>query len=295
MTRRRRVALAPLLVAIAVVAGCGHDRNETHLHTEATSLGQPDEVIAGPQGRIPQFVVECHFSHAATDDPIVYPGQPGQSHLHMFFGNTDVDAFTQVDSLVDGETTCDDPADTAAYWAPALMRGPEVLTPIKSVAYYRPGLGVPPQEVQAYPPGLVMIAGNAGARGEQPLSIVAWGCGRGINRQVLPPECPQGQHLELILTFPDCWDGTSLDSADHYSHVAYSSGGQCPAGYPVPMPQLQFVVQYPVWGSTAGLTLASGGLTTGHADFMNGWDQAALEREVRLCLHREVVCGLSSQ
>ena len=24
----------------------------------------------------------------AKDDPLVYPGQPGVSHLHQFFGNT---------------------------------------------------------------------------------------------------------------------------------------------------------------------------------------------------------------
>ena len=51
---------------------------------------------------------------------------------------------------------------------------------------------------------------------------------------------------------------------------------------------------HPAWGPTDGLLLASGGVLTGHADFMNGWDQAALEQEVRLCLHRKVVCGITS-
>ncbi|HQZ33220.1 MAG TPA: DUF1996 domain-containing protein [Ilumatobacteraceae bacterium] len=296
---RPRTAAIALVAAVLTVSGCAGDSGDVgasgmKAHTDATSLGQPDRVIAGPQGRTPQFLVECMYSHSASDDPIVYPGKPGQSHLHEFFGNTEVNAFTTVGSLLSGGTTCDQPLDKAAYWAPALMRGPEVLTPVKSTAYYRPGEGVPPASVQPFPVGLVMIGGNSGATGEQPISIVAWGCGAGIERAVLPPECVEGRDLRLLVTFPDCWDGSHLDSADHHGHVAYSSGGVCPDGFAVPIPQLQFSVEYPVWGSTAGVALASGGLTTGHADFMNGWDQAKLTSEVELCLHREVVCGVAS-
>ncbi len=294
----RTVAIA-LVAAVLAISGCAGDTGGTLAgamkgHTDATSLGQPDRAIAGPQGATPQFLVECLHSHTASDDPIVYPGRPGQSHLHEFFGNTDVNAYTTVASLASGGTTCDQPLDRAAYWAPALMRGAEVLTPVKSTAYYRPGEGVPATSVQPFPVGLEMIAGNSGATGEQPLSIVAWGCGAGIERAVLPPVCAQGRDLRLLVTFPDCWNGSDLDSHDHHAHVAYSAGGVCPDGFAVSIPQLQFSVEYPVWGSTAGLTLASGGLTTGHADFMNGWDQAKLTSEVELCLHREVVCGVAS-
>ncbi|MGB8858550.1 MAG: DUF1996 domain-containing protein [Ilumatobacteraceae bacterium] len=295
--RGRRSRRWPAVVALgllAVACSDGGRQSAPHAPTDATSLGQPDEPIAGPQGGTPQFLVECLYSHSGSDDPIVFPGQPGQSHLHVFFGNTNVDAFTTIASLAGGETTCDQPLDKAAYWAPALLRGPEVLTPVKSTAYYRPGADVDPTAVQPFPAGLVMIGGNSGATGEQPLSIVAWGCGAGIERAVLPPECSEGRDLRLMITFPDCWDGVNLDSADHHAHVAYSSQGACPDGYPVPVPQLQFSVEYPVWGSTEGLLLASGGLTTGHADFMNGWDQAKLASEVDLCIHREVVCGVAS-
>ena len=279
----------------ATACGDGDDHNASgHAPTDATSLGQPDRPIAGPQGSTPQFVVECLYSHAAADDPIVFPRQPGMSHLHVFFGNTDVDADTTVADLATGDTTCDQPQDRAAYWAPALMRGGEMLTPVKSTAYYRPGQGVEPTSVQPFPEGLVMIGGNAGATGEQPLSIVAWSCGAGIQREVRPPECADGRNLRLLVTFPDCWDGVNLDSADHHAHIAYSSGGVCPDGFPVPIVQLQFSVEYPVSGSTEGLVLASGGVTTGHADFMNGWDQKKLADEVRLCIHREVVCGVAS-
>ena len=259
-----------------------------------TPLGQPDVPIAGPQGAVPQFVVECAFSHAAGDDPIVYPGQPGYSHLHLFFGNTSTDADTTAADLLGGETTCDQPLDTAAYWAPALMRGPEVLRPVKSTAYYRPGLGVDPAAVQPYPHGLMMIAGDHLAAEPQPVSIVAWTCGTGIERAALPPSCDNDRNLRLVVTFPDCWDGERLDSADHRSHVVYSSGGVCPASHPVPVPQLQFSVEYQVQGPVDDLVLSSGGLLSGHADFVNGWDQDKLASEVALCLHRELVCGVAS-
>jgi len=290
------VAVTALLVSCSstgegdATATTGHQ----HVHTDVTSLGQPDRPIAGPQGAVPQFVVECTYAHSAMDDPIVYPGQSGASHRHDFFGNVGVDAFTTVDDLQQHDTTCDQKMDKAAYWAPALLKDGDPLVPVKSTAYYRPGIDVDPTTVQAFPKGLVMVAASAGATKQQPLSIVAWTCGTGIRREPTPPECGQGRNLRLLVTFPDCWDGEHLDSHDHHAHVAYSSKGVCPEGYSVPVPQLQFSVEYPVSGSTAGLELASGGLLTGHADFMNGWDQARLEEEVALCLHRKVVCGITS-
>ena len=119
-----------ILLAAVVLAACsadghashdhGTDGSADHVHPDVTSFGQPDRPVAGPQGSVPQFVVECGFSHTAADDPIVYPGQPGASHLHVFFGNTDVDAHTVAADLPTGGTTCDQPLDRAAYWAPAL-------------------------------------------------------------------------------------------------------------------------------------------------------------------------------
>ena len=273
---------------------CSSDLNADHVHPDVTSFGQPDRPVAGPQGSVPQFVVECGFSHMAADDPIVYPGQPGASHLHVFFGNREVDAHSTAASLLRGTTTCDQSEDLAAYWVPALLRDGEPIDPVKSTAYYRPGLGVDPTSVQAYPAGLQMVAGSAGATSPQPVSKVAWSCGVGIAREATPPACPEGRDLRLIVTFPDCWDGVHLDSDDHHAHVAYSSGGACPPAWPVPVPQLQLSVEYPVTGPTDGLLLASGGLLTGHADFMNGWQQDELERQIAICLHRDVVCGVAS-
>jgi Domain of unknown function (DUF1996) len=64
------------------------------------------------------FVVRCPLSHESSDDPILLPGQAGRSHRHAFFGNTATDASSTVGSLLARSTSCDDPADTAAYWLP---------------------------------------------------------------------------------------------------------------------------------------------------------------------------------
>jgi hypothetical protein len=293
---RRRAAV---LVAVFALVSCAHGTNDEHGagHTHAhldTADGKPDRVIAGPQGGRGQFVVECGFSHVGADDPIVYPGQPGASHEHVFFGNTTTDAVSTLASLDAGDTTCDQHLDRAAYWVPALYDGAAMIEPVKSTAYYRAGLDIDPKAVQPYPSGLMMIAGNAAAQTEQPLEVVAWTCGAGIERSTLPPECPPGRNVRLILTFPDCWDGVRLDSANHIDHVAYSTGGICPSTHPVAVPQLQFSVEYAHTGPTDGLELASGGLLSGHADFMNAWDTEKLADEVSLCLHRDVVCGVTS-
>ena len=96
--------------------------------------------------------------------------------------------------------------------------------------------------------------------------------------------------LRLHVTFPDCWNGKSLDSADHHSHLAYSSLGSCPAGYPVPVPAISVIFHYPTTGGPT-TTLASGGPLTGHADFFNAWDQATLTRLVATCLDALRHCG----
>jgi hypothetical protein len=52
-------------------------------------------------------------------------------------------------------------------------------------------------------------------------------------------------------------------------------------------------IHYPVSGRPE-LLLASGALTTAHADFLNAWDQDKLETEVRLCINRQLTCGVVS-
>jgi hypothetical protein len=216
-------------------------------------------------------------------------------HRHDFFGNESTAADSTYESLVAATTSCQQQLDTAAYWAPALLDATgDPVSPRRAVAYYRAGVGVDPAAVVAYPPGLKMVAGDAAATTAQPVGVVAWGCGAGGRRWAVPPACPGGAALRLVVTFPDCWDGVRLDSDDHRDHVAYSREGRCDASHPVAVPQLQLAIDYPdVDGDRRALTLASGAIETAHADFWNTWDQAKLEDEVELCLRRQLVCSVS--
>jgi len=87
-----------------------------------------------------QFRVACEFSHFAYDDPLLYPDQPGAAHLHMYFGNTDVNAYSNVDTLIDsGSSTCNGKElNRTGYWAPAVIDGSgNARIPERVVVYYK--------------------------------------------------------------------------------------------------------------------------------------------------------------
>jgi hypothetical protein len=251
-------------------------------------------VHRGPQGDSGQFVVKCGFSHAATEDPIVHPGHPGASHRHDFFGNVATGASSTAASLLGGDTTCNVRLDTAAYWAPSLLDHGQPVTPLGSVIYYRPAPGMDPATLVSYPTGLMMVSGDATATAPQPVEIAGWACGASADVRSEPPACDPASPLQVRITFPDCWDGTRLDSSDHRAHVRFSSEGRCPASHAVAMPQLTVTVRYPVSGPGHALELASGSTLSAHADFLNAWDEHALTEQVELCLHRSAVCSLAS-
>lgn len=304
MKRRRLHAPvgAAALVVAALLAGCSHDAPAAHaerdhhdgpVEVEPAGAAAPTRHV-GPQGRSGQFVISCGFSHRAPDDPIVHPRRPGLSHSHDFFGNTTTDADSDLESLLAGGTTCRSRTDTASYWAPTLLADGEPVEPTGSDAYYRAAPGVPPERVQPHPAGLMVVAGDMAATTAQDTDLVGWACGVSARQYSTPPACSPSAPLRAVITFPDCWDGRHLDSADHRSHLANSTAGECPDSHPVHVPQLTFAISYPVWGQRDDLTLSSGSTKSLHADFVNSWDQAELERRVELCVHRDRVCSLAT-
>jgi hypothetical protein len=266
----RRLSKSHLLVLGAFLAA-----GATALPAVAVrAAGEPDPTRF-PGGRY--FVVGCGFSHRNNDDAIAFAGQPGASHNHTYIGNVAVDAATTADSLVGGQSTCGDVGDASAYWVPTLYAGRRALRPLVSVGYYVRRTSGP---VQAFPAGLKMIAGDAKARRPQPLTRVGWACGGfgATPRSAAVPTCPPDRSLHMRVTFPNCWNGRDLDSADHKRHLAYSTSGRCPRSHPVAVPSLVLIFLYP--STEHGRPVQASGRYGTHADFINGWDQDTLERLV---------------
>ena len=99
MTAMRRTTLVLLVSLLAAWPGW-----ISPAHADATTKGG--------------FVVTCRYSHTAQDDPIVYPGQPGASHSHDFFGNESTNAGSTYQTMVEGTSNCGVGRDTAGYWIP---------------------------------------------------------------------------------------------------------------------------------------------------------------------------------
>jgi len=236
------------------------------------------------------FVSRCSFSHRAPDDPIVYPGRPGASHDHTFLGSTTTNASSTEASLRSGATTCKRRGETAAYWVPTLVSGGQPVVPATASVYYRRGTF---DEVKPFPPGFRLIAGSSKATTAQPLSVTRWDCGieAAVAASSEPRACPPGPRtaLRLHVSFPECWDGQNLDSADHRSHMAYDVEGRCPPSHPVSLPEIELIIRYPELKGP--VELSSGGVYSAHADFLNAWEQIRLQGLVTDCLNGLRFCG----
>ncbi len=235
----------------------------------------------GPlRGRGRGLNTSCTVSTIGMFDPIVFPGQSGVGHMHVFFGNTTIDPDSTPASLraanADGTaTTCRNRRDGSAYWVPQLLADGVAVDPVSVVARYRPARGA---ERATFPLDFQVIAGSSRATEQQP--GIGFRClERGASRRlsVTPPTCSDGAMLAGVVRFETCWDGTNASSSDQ-SHVAGRVAGECPATHPISIPSLELTVRYPADGLDHDWTLASGSTVGYHADFVNGWDPRSLRR-----------------
>ena len=257
----------------------------------ALAGGDPERRVSRADLRGVNFVESCRFSHSAPDDPIVFPGKAGASHDHTFVGNRSTNASSTYASLRAARTSCRRAADKAGYWVPTLLQNGTPVFPESATIYYRRGTLA---AVRTFPNNLRMIAGDATAMTPQGMRVTFWSCGAlsGVPPSSTVPTCPdsRGSFLRLHVRFPSCWDGASLDSADHKSHMAYAMGRRCPSTHPVPVPAITQIYRYPTRGGD-GFALASGGQVSAHADFVNAWRPRALRERVDNCLNALVHCA----
>lgn len=203
------------------------------------------------------FRLVCHASHISYDDPIVFPGQPGKSHLHQWFGNDLADANSTYESLrKTGNSTCGNALNRSAYWMPALLNGKGgVIRPDYVSIYYKRRPKTDPLCAKIGKACVDLPRGLRFIFGRNMLDMAALPTGSGYlncdgpgaipghypDIPTAAKNCPIGARLGAVISAPECWDGKNLDSADHRSHVAYSryigqSYAQCDAAHPYVIP-----------------------------------------------------------
>ncbi len=263
-----------------------------------------------------QFRISCEFSHFAYDDPLVYPGKPGASHLHMFWGNTDVNAYSTYDTLINsGSSTCNgQELNRTAYWMPALFDNDgNVRIPMRAIVYYK-GYNRALGRSVVYPPGAAIIA-------KQNLHTVpasqggvafedAYQCadqfrgGRQPQANVIP-NCPGGdvfmKTIELHVKFPNCWNGKDPSNTDNW-RVSLEGDwyiSEC-AGW-ITTPNIEYIIQYQVeeGENTQGWYLSSDVNrktleidtvpgTRLHADWWGGWHEQINQQWLDNCTNYKV-------
>ena len=287
--------------------------------------------LASGTGAIPDHEVDvgafrflCAPSHNAYNDPIVYPGQPGKSHLHTFFGNTLADANSTYASLrTTGDSTCNAVLNRSAYWVPAMMNGAgKVVMPDYLAVYYKRMPSTDPR-CQVYatacvklPRGLRYIFGyNMSDPASTPTDTARrwWNCdgptstsGQFASIAEALRGCKTGDRLGVVLVAPDCWDGKNLDSPDHRSHMAYrtyadgSGRPMCPSTHPYIIPQFQLSAWYTTDTTAPNWYLSSDRMpgmapmdpgTTAHADWFGAWEDSILDLWTANCIDKLLSCN----
>jgi hypothetical protein len=267
---------------------------------------KPDRAPADA-GNLPEFRADCEYSHRRADDPIVFPGLPGASHMHSFVGNKAVDANTRAGDLMTfTATTCKPVQDHSAYWVPTLYDN-KTGKPVETTGfrvYYR-SLQKSATGQMPMPNGLRMIAGDAkkkvptprGAQGQFYCAFYGPGDIDGVARSTNGnwPICGGDATLHFMMQFPDCWDGKHLDSPNHKDHVAFGTGNACPAGHPVKIPAITFDIQYGAKGSPAGFYLSSDpqgkSASSMHGDAFVTWDVKAMNQRTKNCIVQRRTCN----
>ncbi len=266
--------------------------------------GNPENDFPVDEGG--QFREGCEFSHFAYDDPIVFPGQPGASHLHIFFGNTDANAYSTADSILNsGGSTCNGgELNRTSYWAPAMFDGSgNVRVPERLIVYYK-GEGLANGKAEVFPAGAAMIAktdlntidnGRGGAAGK--FSFMCTDNYRGgrepaENTMVTCDGNAYGGSdphtvLEMDVKFPQCWNGK--DPGNPANYAPPTDGGwyfsNCTGEFNHTFTNMEYLIAYPVapgettagWYLSSDVDAASRKLKTtpgasNHADWFDGWN-----------------------
>jgi hypothetical protein len=283
----------------------------------------PDEPVGA-------FRFICAAGQSLADDPLVYPGQPGKSHRHRFYGNLGANAYSTSQSLrTTGRTTCGDPqanpANRSAYWIADMFDGKgNMVVPDFNQLYYK---GNPKDSAAckansdgspnkwgiticvSIPNGIRFIFGYNTATGEAAQYPWRFNCDAvggtdDVNMAKAAAVCPVGSLIFARQQAPTCWNGHDLDSPDHRSHVVYMQDTHlgyfaCPAGHSFAIAALSLAVAYRIaegdeptkWRFSSDLMhLELPAGSTMHADYWEAWDPVIKKIWTDNCINRMLNC-----
>jgi hypothetical protein len=246
------------------------------------------------------------ISHFSYDDPIIFPNEPGRAHLHMFWGNTGLNAFTTTDSIQStGLSSCEGGADyKVGAWIPALYnsRG-EVVIPEENFIYYK-SFGVPNYSMlQEVPQGIRMLASSSTrnfSRDQIRAAFIPHNGSTSLLLDISFPSCVATSNGQItgtpILSYRDM-PGTLATQVN--SHVAYPGGGNevgCPTSHPYRFATAQFFMLFDANETGSAPYLSSDvmadapPLSTLHGDYMFGAARSVNQAILR-CVQESRDCG----
>ena len=220
----------------------------------------------GEGGAVGAFRFISNVAKLGYIDPIVHPGTVGKSHLHLFWGNTEVNENSTFESLASsGESTSQGSLlNRSAYWVPALVIDGMVWQPDWISNYYKlnspehlSSRGINSDGIRPYPNGMKLVFGNThhGSLSNR----IKWKA-HGPNEEVkgegrtladIAPLMSPGDTMIVSISAGMFWDGR-LESEDHRSHVTRGilnpNSGQYeqPLSHPYVIPTVTFSLGFTV-------------------------------------------------
>jgi hypothetical protein len=301
----------------------------TSTDIDVNSLLAPTKAIPPDNGIDPvgAFRFICGAGQLSNDDPIVFPGQHGKSHLHQFYGNLGTNAnSTYKSQRTSGGSSCGNELNRSGYWMPALLdgKGYVVEPDYVSIYYKRLPASDPhcndPSDVADHAEGICVpipvdlkmtwgydMVTDTPPTGHHHFACVARSTPIATGdtlAAIAAHGCPAGDVVEAMISAPVCWDGQRTDSPNHRDHVSYPLYGswgylRCDAAHPYLMPTFTLGAFYRVqagddlklWHfSSDEMRPGVPAGTTFHADYWEGWQRSILMRWTENCIDRHLDC-----